>query len=119
MAIEDYSKMKKVDLVAEAESRGLDVEGMKNDLIREELHNHDQQNLPYDCDTCTWFRPNGLLTEFNMPGLPEDRADICKYVKSQLLVKVRGCPHYKKDGELSMTSDARINAQKRRAIGEE
>lgn len=119
MAIEDYSRMKKAELTAEAESRGIEVEGLKNDLIREALHNHDQQNLPYDCDTCIWFRPDGLLREFNMPGMPEDRADICKYVRAQLRVKVRGCGDYQKAGELSKTSDARINAQKRKAIGED
>ena len=119
MALEDYATLKKVDLIAEAESRGLEVEGLKNDLIREALHNHDQQNLPYDCDSCTWFRPNALLSDFNMAGMPGSRSDVCKYVKSQLRVKVRSCTDYQKDGELSMTSDARINAKRRRAIGED
>ena len=114
----DFSKMKKAELVVLAEKWGLEHDGLKNDLIRDALSKYQADNLPYDCDSCTWFRPNAELREFNMPGMPGQRADICKYLRTYLLVKQRKCPHYQKDGELSQTSDARINAAKRRAIGE-
>lgn len=113
-----YDKMKKSDLQALALKRGIESKELKNDDVRTLLMEYDVNNMPYDCDSCLWYRPDAELREFNMPGMPGDRADICKYIKTQLRVKVRGCPHYQKLGEMGTTSDARINASKRRAVGE-
>ena len=108
--------LKKAELVALCEENGLEHEGIKNDDLRAKLAAHYEKNVAA-CDDCIWYRHDVFLNEHNIPGMPNDKGNVCKYYRSLLLVRPKVCHDYNPGG-IGKTADAKINARKRRTIGE-
>ena len=106
--------MKKSELVALCEENGLEHKGIKNDDLRAKLASHFEATASA-CDTCVYIRFDARLGDYNMPGLPDDTNDICRYYRSIIYVRPKLCDGHLEPG-IGKTTDAKINERKRSTV---
>lgn len=113
---EELAKMKKAELVELCEELDVLHEGLKADDIRAEITKYYDRNWSI-CHDCVWYKEDVELKKHNIPSMPGDRGNVCKYYRAQLLAMPKVCEDHNPGG-IGKTADAKINERKRKSIGE-